>query len=358
MTENIRRTTTRRNIHMRYIDFRSDTVTQPTPEMREAMFHAVVGDDVACDDPTVNQFEALGASILGKEKALFVASGTMGNLTAIMSQTHRGDEIIVGTNSHIFQEEVAGASVLAGVSVRTLSFPDDIPDVQMIKEAIRPDDIHAPATSLVCLENALRCGRIVTKETMREIYEMAHAHGLKVHVDGARIWNAAVAQNVDVKELAQYCDSITCCISKGLAAPVGAILCGESDFIARARKYRKMLGGGMRECGVLAAAGICALNHMRSRLHIDHENARYLAEQLSAFDCIDVELESVDINIVFFQLHRSREFCEALPQKLYERGIKICNPIAGREGCFRLLTNNDVSRKDIDYLLQQLREIL
>ena len=293
---------------------------------------------------TRNIFEALGASILGKEKALFVASGTMGNLTAIMSQTHRGDEIIVGTNSHIFQEEVAGASVLAGVSVRTLSFPDDIPDVQMIKEAIRPDDIHAPATSLVCLENALRCGRIVTKETMREIYEMAHAHGLKVHVDGARIWNAAVAQNVDVKELAQYCDSITCCISKGLAAPVGAILCGESDFIARARKYRKMLGGGMREC--------------RGRLHIDHENARYLAEQLSAFDCIDVELESVDINIVFFQLHRSREFCEALPQKLYKRGIKICNPIAGREGCFRLLTNNDVSRKDIDYLLQQLREIL
>lgn len=343
---------------MHYIDFRSDTVTQPTPEMREAMFHAVVGDDVACDDPTVKEFEELGAHILGKEKALFVASGTMGNLTAIMSQTQRGDEIIVGANSHIFLEEVAGASVLAGVSVRTLPFPDDIPDAGMIENAIRPDDIHAPATSLVCLENALRCGRIVTKETMREIYEMAHAHGLKVHVDGARIWNAAVAQNLDVRELAMYCDSITCCISKGLSAPVGAILCGDSDFIARARKFRKMLGGGMRECGVLAAAGICALNNMRHRLHIDHENARYLAQQLNTFDCIDVDIESVEINIVFFRLHRPQEFCEALPQKLLERGIKICSPIVGRSGYFRFLTNNDVSREDIDYTLNQLRELL
>ncbi|MDO4321492.1 MAG: GntG family PLP-dependent aldolase [Lachnospiraceae bacterium] len=343
---------------MRYIDFRSDTVTQPTPAMRNAMYNAVVGDDVACDDPTVIQFEELGAKILGKEKALFVASGTMGNLTAIMSHTQRGDEIIAGINSHIFLEEVAGASVVAGVSIRTLSFVNDIPDSKTIEQAIRSGDIHEPETSLICLENALRNGRIVTKESMREIYEMAHAHGLKVHVDGARIWNAAVAQNIDVKELTQYCDSITCCISKGLSAPVGAILCGNKDFIARARKNRKMLGGGMRECGILAAAGICALNEMRDRLHIDHENAKYLAEKLNAFDCIDVDLSSVQINIVFFQLHRSKEECDALPEKLYKRGIKICNQITNHDGRFRFLTNNDVSREDIDYLLQQLTEIL
>lgn len=343
---------------MKYIDFRSDTVTQPTPAMREAMFHAVVGDDVACDDPTVNSFEQLGAEILGKEKALFVASGTMGNLTAILSHTNRGDEIIVGVNSHIFLEEVGGASVLANVSMRTLPFEKDIPDAEMIEKAIRPDDIHTPGTSLICLENALRCGRIVTKERMREIYEMAHAHGLKVHVDGARIWNAAVAQNVDVKELAQYCDSITCCISKGLAAPVGAILCGDNEFIMRARKWRKMLGGGMRESGILAAAGIISLTDMRERLYLDHENARYLAEKLNEFDCIDVELDSVEINIIFFQLHRSLEECRELPQKLLKKGIKICDQISGSVGRFRLLTNNDINRKDIDYFLQQLKEIL
>lgn len=343
---------------MRYIDFRSDTVTQPTPAMREAMYHAVVGDDVACDDPTVKQFEMLGAEVLGKEKALFVASGTMGNLTAIMSHTRRGDEIIVGENSHIFLEEVAGASAVAGVSVRTLSFVNDIPDAGLIERAIRSSDIHEPTTTLVCLENALRCGRVVPKETMREIYEMAHAHGLMVHVDGARIWNAATAQELDVRELAQYCDSITCCISKGLCAPVGAILCGSEAFIARARKMRKMLGGGMRECGILAAAGICALNDMRGRLKTDHDNAKYLAKKLNEFDCITVDESAVEINMVFWNLDRPQEVCNALPGKLFERGIKICDPVRGADRQFRFLTNNDVSREDIDYCLQQLREIL
>lgn len=343
---------------MRFIDFRSDTVTQPTDRMREAMYHAVVGDDVANDDPTVKEFERLGAEILGKEAALFVASGTMGNLTAIMSQTRRGDEIIVGANSHIFQEEVAGASVLAGVSMKTLPFVNDIPDAEMIEAAIRPEDIHAPVTSLICLENALRCGRVVSKDTMREIYEMACRRGLKVHVDGARIWNAAVAQGVEVSELARYCDSITCCISKGLASPVGAILCGDKEFIARARKWRKMLGGGMRECGVLAAAGIVSLNEMRNRLAVDHENAKYLAGKLDEFDCIDVDLDAVEVNIIFLRLNRPEDFCEALPGKLQERGIKICSQIAGSPGKFRLLTNNDVTREDIDYFLGQLREVL
>lgn len=343
---------------MRYIDFRSDTVTQPTTAMRKAMFEAVVGDDVACDDPTVNRFEDLGAKIVGKEKALFVASGTMGNLTAIMSHTHRGDEIIAGANSHIFMEEVAGASVVAGVSVRTLSFPNDIPDAKTIEKAIRPIDIHEPTTTLICLENALRCGRIVSKETMREIYEMAHAHALMVHVDGARIWNAAAEQNIDVKELTQYCDSITCCISKGLCAPVGAILCGSEQFIAAARKNRKMLGGGMRECGVLAAAGICALNDMRDRLYLDHINAKYLAEKLNEFDCISVDVPSVEINMVFFEVDRSREECALLPEKLLERGIKICSQDSMHDGYFRLVTNNDVNRDDVDYFLRELKNVL
>lgn len=344
---------------MKYVDLRSDTVTQPTPEMREAMFHAEVGDDVACDDPTVNRFEALGAEVTGKEKALFVTSGTMGNLAAILSHTRRGDEIIAGANSHIFVQEVAGASVVAGVSVRTLPFTDDIPDVKSIEAAIRQTDIHEPATTLVCLENALANGRIVPKETMREIYEMAHSRGLLVHVDGARIWNAAAAQNLDVTELTQYCDSITCCISKGLCAPVGAILCGTEEFIARARKNRKMLGGGMRECGILAAAGICALSDMRGRIHIDHENARYLAEKLNEFDCVSVDLDSVQINMVFFNLRRSREECNALPGKLLEHGIKICSPYNdGRDGYFRLVTNHDVTREEIDYFLAKLETVL
>lgn len=340
---------------MRCVDLRSDTVTQPTDAMRLAMMNAEVGDDVACDDPTVNRLEALAAEITGKENALFVASGTMGNLVAIMSHTQRGDEAIVGSASHIFLQEVAGAAVVAGVSLRTVSCMNDIPDVNQLLQAIRPDDIHEPTTTLICLENALSNGRVVSKEIMREVYEAAHAHGLHVHVDGARIWNAAAALDVDVKELTQYCDSITCCVSKGLCAPVGAVLCGTNAFIARSRKNRKMLGGGMRECGILAAAGICALSDMRSRLKEDHDNAKYLADQLSKFASVHLDLDAVETNMVFCTIDRSPAELAQLPQKMRERQIKICGMYNGH---FRFVTNHDVSRADIDYFVRQLAEVL
>ena len=239
---------------MRYIDLRSDTVTRPTLAMRAAMAAAEVGDDVYGDDPTVNELEALAAETLGFEAALFVTSGTMGNQLGIMSQTRRGDEIIAGANSHIFMHEVGAAAVLSGVTVRQVDYPNCIPVPAMVEAAIRPDDIHEPPTSLICLENALANGRLVPVETMAEIRRIADEHGLNVHLDGARVFNAAAALGVDVKEITRYADSVSCCLSKGLCAPVGAIFAGRAETVKRARKCRKLLGGGMRQAGILAAA--------------------------------------------------------------------------------------------------------
>ena len=236
---------------MNFIDFRSDTVTHPTPAMRQAMFEAAVGDDVYQDDPTTNELERLAAEMLGMEAALFVPSGTMGNQLAVMTHTRRGDEAIVSIGCHIFEHEVGAASVLSGVTLHPLTFPNGVYDAAMIEGAIRSDDIHEPPTTLICLENALANGRVVPVETMREIREMANAHGIAVHMDGARLFNAATALGVDVKELTACVDSVSCCLSKGLCAPVGSVLCGSAEFIARARRNRKLLGGGMRQTGIL-----------------------------------------------------------------------------------------------------------
>lgn len=331
---------------MRYIDLRSDTVTQPTASMRQAMAAAVVGDDVYRDDPTVTELEDLAARMLGKEAALFVTSGTMGNQLCVMTHTSRGDEVILGDEAHIFVHEVGAAAVLSGVTLRQLKFDNGIPDAAMIERAIRSEDIHEPRTSLICMENALSNGRVVKVETMAEVYAVAKRHGLPVHLDGARLFNAAVALDVDVRELTQYADTVSCCLSKGLCAPVGTVIAGPRAFIERARKYRKLLGGGMRQAGILAAAGILALTQMTKRLQEDHENARYMAELLQKIDGVRVDMSSVQINMVFFEANRPQELLDDVQARMLERGVKI-NGASGRE--FRFVTSNDVSRADVEY---------
>lgn len=340
---------------MRYIDLRSDTVTQPTQAMRDAMYAAVVGDDVYQDDPTVNELEALAAEMLGKEAALFVPSGTMGNQLGLMCHTHRGDEVIVSADCHIVMHEVGAAAILSGVNLRQLSFHKGIFDPKMIEKAIRPDDIHEPKTALICMENALANGMVVPVEIMEEVYELAQKNGIPVHLDGARLFNAATALNVDVKEITRNCDTVSCCLSKGLCAPVGSVLAGDAGTIARARKYRKMLGGGMRQCGLLAASGIISLNEMTKRLKDDHDNAKYMAKKLGELKGVEVDLDSVQINMVFFKLDRPDDLIESLPEKMLEKGIKINGEELGE---FRFVTSNDVSREDVDYALSVFAELI
>lgn len=340
---------------MRYIDLRSDTVTQPTQAMRDAMHAAVVGDDVYQDDPTVNELEALAAEMLGKEAALFVPSGTMGNQLGLMCHTRRGDEVIVSADCHIVMHEVGAAAVLSGVNLRQLSFHKGIFDPKMIEKAIRPDDIHEPKTTLICMENALANGMVVPVEIMEEVFALAKKNGIPVHLDGARLFNAATALNVDVKEITKNCDTVSCCLSKGLCAPVGSVLAGDAETIARARKYRKMLGGGMRQCGILAAAGILSLKEMTKRLKDDHDNAKYMAKKLAELKGVEVDLDSVQINMVFFKLDRPDDLIESLPEKMLEKGIKINGEELGE---FRFVTSNDVSREDVDYALSVFEDLI
>ncbi len=337
---------------MKLLDFRSDTGTHPTTAMREAMFHAEVGDDVYRDDPTTNRLEALAAEMLGMEAALFVPSGTMGNQLALMSHTHRGEEAIVSINSHIFQHEVGAAAVLSSLNLRPLTFPKGIYNAEQIEMAIRPDDIHEPPTSLICLENALANGRVVPLETMREIRKMAQSHDIPVHMDGARLFNAALALDVDVKELTACVDSVSCCLSKGLCAPVGSVLCGSSAFIARARKNRKMLGGGMRQTGILAAAGILSLTEMPQRLREDHDNARHLAKLLMEIPGVTVDLESVQINMVFASFDWPN--LADLHRWLKERGVIICDDYVAPE--IRFVTHYGITTEDVERLVDLLKE--
>ncbi len=340
---------------MEWIDLRSDTVTKPTQEMRNAMANADVGDDVYQDDPTTNRLEARAAEILGFEAALFITSGRMGNQLALLCNTHRGDEVIAGADCHIVMHEVGAAAVLSGANIRQLPYENGLPVPARIKAAIRPDDIHEPRTALICMENALANGRVVPASIMKEVYEIAHAHGIPVHLDGARIFNAAAALGVDVKELTQYADTITCCLSKGLCAPVGAIFAGSREMVERARRYRKMLGGGMRQNGILAAAGLIALEKMPERLHEDHENARYMASLLADIPGIRLDLDAVEINMVFFKIDREESFLEAIPERMKAKGV-----LTGGYECgeFRFVTNHGVSRRDVEYTADALRAVL
>lgn len=340
---------------MRYIDLRSDTVTQPTDEMREAMAKAIVGDDVYGDDPTICRLEKKAAEYAGKEAALFVPSGTMGNQLAVMSHTNRGNEIIAEENCHIVQHEVGATAVLSGVHLRAIRGNKGIMDPKDVLKAIREDDIHYPVTGLICVENALSNGTVIPLAIMKEIYDIAKKHDLPVHLDGARLFNAATFLGVEASQITQYTDSVMFCLSKGLCAPVGSMLAGSRQFIEKARKNRKLLGGGMRQAGILAAAGLIALEKMTGRLNIDHDNAKYLAKRLTEIPGVKVNHEDVQIDMVFFAIDETGVSSEKLVTELFEKGIKI-NGIEG--GLMRYVTNNDVTREDIDYTIECMKEII
>lgn len=340
----------------KWIDLRSDTVTQPTQQMREAMYHAQVGDDVYGDDPTMKELEEKAARMLGKEAALFVASGTMGNAIAVMSHTQRGNEIILSDTAHIVAHEVGGAAILSQAFIRTLHFENGIFDAEQIRAAIRDrENIHYPRTGLICVEEPLATGKVVPLEKLRQVYMMAQQEKIPVHLDGARIFNAATALGVDVKEIAACADSVMFCLSKGLCAPVGSILVGSKEYIEQARRYRKLLGGGMRQCGFLAAAGLVALEVMTKRLQEDHDNAKYMARRLQKIKGISLDMDSVEINMVFFCIDAPEQVIQTLTEKMLEAGIKI-NGI--EDGEFRFVTTNDTSRADIDRAMDVLEAIL
>ena len=340
---------------MRYIDFRSDTVTQPTEEMRRAMYDAALGDDVYGDDPTVNRLESLSAHILGKQAAVFVPTGTMGNQASIMAHTHPGQEIIAGAYSHIVHSEAGGSARLSGVSCAMADNLDFNIYPQDIHRLVRGDNIHYPRTSLLCIENALGNGDIVPLQLMAENYEAAKSHGLLVHLDGARIFNAACALGVPAGDIARYTDSVTFCISKGLCAPAGSVICGEAQFISEVRRCRKLLGGGMRQAGVLAACGIVALEQMTDRLADDHENARYLGGLLAQIPGINVDIDRIKINMVFWSADDPGFDCRGLGGYMEQRGIKI-NGDDG--GMFRLVTHHGVSKGDSDTFADHLRSYM
>lgn len=290
---------------MEYVDLRSDTVTKPTPEMREAMAEAEVGDDVYRDDPTVNRLEALAAEMLGKEASIFVPSGTMGNLLALLAHCQRGDEVIVGNRSHIYLNEAGGMSALGGIQ------PCPVPNqkdgtlaLDDILASIRTEDVHHPITRLICLENTQNiCGGVpLTADYTRQVGELARQNNLALHIDGARIFNSAAAQNVDVKELVSPADSVMFCLSKGLVSPIGSMLAGTEKFIARARHLRKMLGGGMRQVGVIAAAGLISLEQMTKRLNEDHARAKKMADGLRKIKGIVLDEGTPHTNMIYFNL--------------------------------------------------------
>ncbi len=336
-------------------DLRSDTVTLPTPAMREAMARAEVGDDVWEEDPTVQRLEALAADLTGKESGLFVASGTMGNLVSVLSQTRPGQEIILDLDSHIFNYEVASAAVIGGVQTRPIRTERGFLSPQQVREAIRPANIHVPPTGLVCLENThnRHGGTACAPEEIRHVAQVAHEAGVPVHLDGARLFNAAVALKRDVSDFTVPVDSVTFCLSKGLGAPVGSLVCGSREFIRRARRWRKMLGGGMRQVGVLAAAGLVALEQMVERLAEDHANAKRLGEGLAGLPGVRVDLARVQTNIVIFFVERP-DGAETLVQECAARKVKIhrIGPTS-----IRCVTHKDVDRDDIDRALQAVTEI-
>ncbi|HNP74439.1 MAG TPA: low-specificity L-threonine aldolase [Kouleothrix sp.] len=344
---------------MRMIDLRSDTVTLPSPAMRRAIAEAPLGDDVYGEDPTINRLEALAAERVGKEAALLVVSGTMGNLCAILAHCARGEEAIVGDESHIYHYEAGGPAVLGGVAFHVVpTLPSGELPLAALADAIRdPDDAHEAITRLICLENTHnRCGGVVlAREYMAGVHALAAERGLRVHLDGARLFNAAVAQGVDVREITRHVDTVQFCLSKGLAAPVGSIVAGDAAFVARARRIRKLVGGGMRQAGIIAAAGIVALEEMVDRLAEDHANARMLAEGLAGFAPIAIDLASVQSDIVIFRLQPGHGAPAALVRALAERGLLVGE--IGR-GYIRAVTHYGVDASDIEEALEIVRATL
>ena len=336
-----------------YADLRSDTVTKPTPEMRRAMAEAEVGDDVLGDDPTIIRLEEMAARKLGKEAGLFVPSGSMGNNIAINVHTQPGDEVLLDWDAHSLCYEVGGPAALSGVQTRQFHSERGVPDVSFIEAAIRTRTLHSPGTSLLVLENTHNRagGAIIPLAVHRELYALTQNLGITLHLDGARIFNAAAATGIPASEYAAQADSISFCLSKGLGCPVGSVLCGTGEFVHQARRVRKLFGGGMRQAGVLAAAGIVALETMVDRLSEDHVKAAALARGIAGLPGICVDADSVQTNMVYFDTAGpAADFVERLAAKKVR-----CLPTAPRR--IRLVTHNDVDSEDIDRAIEVFREV-
>lgn len=349
---------------MNVIDLRSDTVTHPTPAMREAMANAPVGDDVYGEDPTLNELQALAAEMLGKEAGLFVASGTMGNLTSVLSHCGRGDEMILGKQAHIFRYEAGSSAAYGGVHPNTLQVqPDGTLDLDEIRHAIRPDNEHAPITRLICLENTQGgvMGAPLPVSYVQQAGEIAREHHLRLHIDGARLFNAAAALGVPARDLVADADSVSICLSKGLCAPVGSVIVGSKDFIRRAHRVRKSLGGGMRQAGILGAAGLIALKEMSrpERLSEDHANARALAEGLAALPHVEVDLSLVRTNMLKFALAADAPITVTDFMSRLETDYSIIiRPYSAEERSFRLVTHYYIRPEHVQKVVAAVGELL
>ena len=342
---------------MNYIDLRSDTVTKPTDEMREAMARAEVGDDVYGEDPTARRLQERAAEMLGKKATLFVPSGSMGNQICVRLHTQPGQEVIVEERSHMFNMEMAGMAVISGALAHPIRSPDGVMDWESIEAAIRPRSSYFAQTGLVAVENTqnLAGGTVMSFERMRDIAERAHGKGLPVHLDGARIFNAAIVLRRDVAEIAALFDSVMFCLSKGLCAPVGSMIAGSREFIDRAVPVRRMLGGGMRQVGVLAAAGLVALEKMTARLEEDHANAQLLARGLAEIRGVNIDPERAQTNILVFDVAGTGQTTAEFSAKLKQRGV-LANGMNARE--MRMVTHKDVSRHDCEVALGTVSEVL
>lgn len=333
---------------MKYIDLRSDTVTKLTPKMKEEMIKAEVGDDVFSDDPTMNALEAYTAELFAKEAAVFVPSGTFSNQLALFTHCNQGDEVIVDQFAHIVQHESGASPIISGVQLFTLESDMGIWDLNKLEKMIKVKTISTTRTKLVCIENSFN-GRVLPLDYMEKVFNIAKKHNLSVHLDGARIFNAATALKVEVKEIAKYADTVSVCLSKALGAPVGTILVGPKDFIDRARNNRKIMGGGMRQVGILAACGFVAVQEMSKRLYIDHDNARYMEELLREIPGIKIDENQRDINMVFFDIDDERKY--QLDSYLFKKGVKILP----YEGAFRFVTHFDVTREEIKEAIELVK---
>ena len=336
---------------MEVIDLRSDIVTKPSAEMRAAISAAEVGDDVYGEDPSVNRLETLAAAMLGKEAAIFVCSGTQSNLLALLAHCERGDEYIVGQQGHTYKYEGGGAAVLGSIQPQPLDYEaDGSLDLGRVESAIKPDDPHFAKTRLLCLENT-QGGKVLPLDYLKRAQEFTRSRGLGLHLDGARVFNAAVHLNVPVSEISRYFDSVSVCLSKGLGAPVGSVLCASKPLIAKARRWRKVVGGGMRQAGVLAAAGIHALEHNVARLATDHENARALAHALASIEGVTVAPGGAQTNMVYINVEPQRAL--RMREVLKTQGMLISG-----QGSIRLVTHLDIDRADIDRFAAAVRQSL
>jgi threonine aldolase len=335
----------------RWIDLRSDTVTEPTAEMRQAMASAEVGDDVFSDDPTINELERIAAKMLGKEAAVFVPSGTMSNQLALFTHCQKGDEVILDQNAHIVQHESGASAVIASVQLFTMKGTNGVWDIDELERSIKVRSVSTTRTALICLENPIG-GAVVPLAFFKQVQDVAKKHKLPIHLDGARIFNASTALGVDVKDIATYADTVSVCLSKGLAAPVGTVLVGPQAFIDEARWKRKLMGGGMRQVGILGAAGILALTKMTKRLSDDHATARYLERRLEELPGIVVDKTQRDINMVFFDMKHPKK--HELELYLKDRGIRILPYEQG----FRFVTHYQIDQADIDTVVGIIKEYM